>query len=249
MNVRLIGLLGLSLLAAAGPALAAPCDQLAALALKDAAVTSATLVGAGQFVPPDRAEGNAARSFKTLPAFCRVAATLKPSSDSDIKVEVWLPASGWNGKFQAVGNGGWAGVISYAAMADAVRAGYATASTDTGHVGSRGTFALGHPEKLIDFSWRSEHEMGVKAKQDSRLLRHGAPIVVLERLLDGRTSGPEDGADVPERLRRDYRWRSRQPNGDFALDRRRGSKRSRQLHSAEQVPGHPPGSSGRVRCQ
>jgi feruloyl esterase len=71
---------------------------------------------------------------------------------------VWLPASGWNGKFQAVGNGGWAGAISYAAMADAVRSGYASASTDTGHVGGRGTFALAHPEKLIDFSWRSEHE-------------------------------------------------------------------------------------------
>ena len=64
-----------------------------------------------------------------------MAATLTPTSDSDIKVEVWLPADGWNGKFQAVGNGGWAGVISYAAMAEAVRAGYASASTDTGHVG------------------------------------------------------------------------------------------------------------------
>jgi hypothetical protein len=85
----------------AGPALAAPCDQLAALALKDAAVTSATRVAAGQFVPPGRADAATARSFKALPAFCRVAATLKPSSDSDIKVEVWLPASGWNGKFQA----------------------------------------------------------------------------------------------------------------------------------------------------
>ena len=64
----------------------------------------------------------------------------------------------------SVGNGGWAGTISYAAMADALRAGYATASTDTGHVGGRGTFALDHPEKLIDFSWRSEHEMTVAAK-------------------------------------------------------------------------------------
>ena len=112
----------------------------AATALKDATITAATLVTSGEF-----------QTFKNLPAFCRVAATLKPSSDSDIKIEVWLPASGWNGKFQAVGNGGWAGVISYSAMAEALRAGYATASTDTGHVGGRGTFAHGHPEKLIDF--------------------------------------------------------------------------------------------------
>jgi feruloyl esterase len=93
-----------------------------------------------------------------------VAATIKPTSDSDIKVEVWLPTSGWNGKFQAVGNGGWAGVISYRELGDALRRGYATASTDTGHVGGRGTFALDHPEKLVDFAWRSEHEMTVKAK-------------------------------------------------------------------------------------
>ena len=59
-------------------------------------------------------------------------ATLTPSSDSDIKIEVWLPASGWNLKFQAVGNGGWAGVISYGAMAEALHDGYATSSTDTG---------------------------------------------------------------------------------------------------------------------
>jgi len=99
-----------------------------------------------------------------LPAFCRVAATLTPTSDSDIKIEVWLPASGWNGKFQAVGNGGWAGMISYAAMAAALARGYATSSTDTGHAGGRGTFALGHPEKFIDFAYRSEHEMTVAAK-------------------------------------------------------------------------------------
>jgi feruloyl esterase len=102
--------------------------------------------------------------YAALPAFCRVAATLNPSSDSDIKVEMWLPAAGWNGKLQAVGNGGWAGVISYPALAAAVAAGYAGVSTDTGHVGGTASFALGHPEKLIDLSYRSQHEMTVKAK-------------------------------------------------------------------------------------
>src|SRR5207244_4201688 len=86
------------------------------------------------------------------------------SSDSDIRVEVWLPVSGWTGKFQAVGNGGWAGTISYPALAQAVAAGYATASTDTGHTGNNGSFALGHPEKLIDFGYRAVHEMTVQAK-------------------------------------------------------------------------------------
>ena len=82
-------------------------------------------------------------SSKGMPAFCRVAATLTPSKDSDIKIEVWLPASGWNGKFQAVGNGGWSGAIAYPSLATALERGYATASTDTGHSGGSGSFALG----------------------------------------------------------------------------------------------------------
>ena len=98
------------------------------------------------------------------PAFCRVAATLKPTSDSAIQIEVGMPATGWNGKYQAVGNGGWSGSINRNAMLQALRRGYATSSTDTGHSGGSASFALGHPEKLIDYAWRSEHEMTVKAK-------------------------------------------------------------------------------------
>ena len=75
------------------------------LAFPDASITAAQVVPAG---------GGGA---KDLPAFCRVAATLKPSTDSDIKIEVWLPAAGWNGKFQAVGNGGWNGNIDRNALA------------------------------------------------------------------------------------------------------------------------------------
>src|SRR5262249_28459029 len=100
-----------------------------------------------------------------VPAYCRVAATLKPSSDSDIKIEVWLPAaSAWNGKFQAVGNGGWQGNIDGNALGTALRAGYAAAATDTGHQGNSASFAMGHPEKIVDFGYRSVHEMTVKAK-------------------------------------------------------------------------------------
>jgi feruloyl esterase len=149
----------------ATPAFPATCESLESLALTNAQVTSAQVVPAGQFsAPGGQRAGGAPSPYKALPEFCRVAATLTPSSDSDIRVEVWLPTANWNGKFQAVGNGGWAGVISYSAMADAIQAGYATASTDTGHATPGGAFALGHPEKLIDFAWRSEHDMTVKAK-------------------------------------------------------------------------------------
>ncbi len=99
-----------------------------------------------------------------LPAHCKVAAVLTPSPDSHIEMEVWLPAETWNGKFQAVGNGGWAGVISYAALATALQEGYATASNDTGHKGGNALFAIGHPEKLTDFAYRAVHEMTVHAK-------------------------------------------------------------------------------------
>jgi feruloyl esterase len=99
-----------------------------------------------------------------VPEYCRVAATLTPSNDSRIAIEVFLPSKDWNGKFQAVGNGGWAGVVSYPAMANALVEGYATASTDTGHVGGNALFAIDHPEKLVDFAHRAVHEMTVKAK-------------------------------------------------------------------------------------
>ena len=152
------------------------CETLLKLTLENASITLAELVPAGAFKAPPG--GNAAQSasrFAELPAFCRVAATVKPTTDSDIKVEVWMPASAWNGKFEAVGNGGWAGTISYPAMAQAIARGYATTSTDTGHSTPGGSFALGHPEKLTDYAYRSEHEMTVKAKAIVKAFYGNAP--------------------------------------------------------------------------
>jgi feruloyl esterase len=137
----------------------ASCESLGSLSLPQAKITSAQSVAAGDFSPP-----SGEQSIHNLPAFCRVTATLAPSKDSDIRVEVWMPASEWNGKFQTVGNGGWSGAIGYGALASAVRRGYASSSTDTGHTGGSAEFAFGHPEKLIDFAYRSEHEMTAKAK-------------------------------------------------------------------------------------
>lgn len=143
---------------------AATCESLAALSLPDTTITLAQTVPAGTFTAPGSTAAQANPSLTNLPAFCRVTATLRPSSDSDIKVEVWLPAMTWNGKYQAVGNGGWAGSIVYTALGEAIKRGYATSSTDTGHVGGTAKEMLGHPEKLIDYSYRAIHEMTVKAK-------------------------------------------------------------------------------------
>src|SRR5215204_5303116 len=87
---------------------------------------------------------------------CRVSITLRPSADSEIKSEVWLPAAVmWNGKFLMVGGGGFVGSINTGGLTNAVREGYASASTDTGHTGGSGSFALGHPEKVVAFAFRA----------------------------------------------------------------------------------------------
>src|SRR5438128_3585748 len=158
-------------------AYSATCETLQSLSLAHTTITLAQSVVAGEFSPPSRGDRGTIQNtaFKDLPAFCRIAATLKPSTDSNIKVELWLPLTKWNGKFQVVGNGGWAGAISYmngdaaasggpGGMAGALRNGYATASTDTGHDDAGAKFALGHPEKLIDYAYRAVHETTIASK-------------------------------------------------------------------------------------
>jgi len=189
------------LLSAITPAVAATCDSLSSLTLPDTTITLAQPVGPGDFTPPSAVAQVSDLRFKNLPAFCRVAATLKPTSDSDIKIEVWLPASGWNGKFQAVGNGGWAGVISYSAMAQALEHGYATSSTDTGHVGASGSFALGHPEKLTDFGYRAVHEMTVKAKAIVAAFYGDPPNI---SYWNGCSTGGRQGLKEAQRFPEDY---------------------------------------------
>src|SRR5215213_2029191 len=139
------------------------CEQLASLAIPNGSITEVVLVAAGAFNPPGG--GGNPRAFSALPAFCRVAATLKPSADSEVKIEVWLPAAGWNQKFQAVGNGAFSGSIAYPAMAAALARGYATSSTDTGHTGNTASWAIGHPEKIADFGWRAVDELTTTSKR------------------------------------------------------------------------------------
>jgi feruloyl esterase len=142
------------------PAAAQNCEKLTDLKLANTTITSAQSVGAGAFTP---ASGSAA-PFKDVPAFCRVTGVIKPTSDSDIRFEVWVPSSGWNGKFQGIGNGGFAGSISHQELSAAVVRGYATAATDTGHTTNDASWALGHPERIVDYGHRAVHLMTEKAK-------------------------------------------------------------------------------------
>jgi hypothetical protein len=178
MTVRIVPLLLAScgLVFAGVPAAAQPsgsatgarssdkCAQLTHLRLPSASITTAKTYAAGTFVgPPQNFTGADLSAFYSkLPAFCRVIVDAKPSADSVIKIEIWMPVDEWNGRLQGLGNGGFAGFIDTHDLGAAMAKGYAATATDTGHTASPNdnpTWALGHPEKVIDFGHRGIHEM------------------------------------------------------------------------------------------
>jgi len=175
---------------------ATACANLAALTIPGVSVRSAAAVAAGPFTPPG------ARQDMTVPAFCRVEAVARPTSDSEIKFEVWIPqAEAWNGKFEGVGNGGYSGAIGYPAMAAALRRGYATASTDTGHAGDDMKFAQGHPEKLIDWAYRSIHVMTEASKL---VVRNHTGRFPERAYFNGCSSGGHQALSEAQRFPEDY---------------------------------------------
>ena len=145
-----------------------PCERLTDVTVGSATITSAVAKAEGPFALPARIPGAPAAAPPVLPAHCAVTGVIRPTSDSEIKFAMWLPtASAWNGKYRQEGNGGWAGAIPYNAMVDPLKRGYVTAATDDGHEGNAlgsASWAVGHPEKLIDFGHRAVHELAVHAK-------------------------------------------------------------------------------------
>jgi feruloyl esterase len=113
---------------------------------------------------PGGGQGQQNAVYKTLPAFCHVQASLRPTADSRIDIEVWLPADGWTGRLEAVGNGGFGHNIMFNNFAEGVAKGYVVTGSDTGHQSDDSTFAIGHPEKLVDWGYRAMHENVVAAK-------------------------------------------------------------------------------------
>jgi Tannase and feruloyl esterase len=148
------------------------CERLASLSLANTRITLAEFVPAGGFKGPGEVfSGRDMTAFyKGLPAFCRVVAEAHPSADSNIKIEVWMPASGWTGRLQGLGNGGFAGLLDYHQMGASMQQGAVATTTDAGHTGEStdATWALGHPEKIADFGHRGIHEMTRVAKAVSR---------------------------------------------------------------------------------
>jgi feruloyl esterase len=173
---------------ASTPAMATPCTNLQSLQLRDTTITSAADNTTGVFVVPGSSPPT---TISGLPAFCRVTATLTPSSDSSIKIEAWLPETTWNGRFLGTGGGGFQGVITYSELAGGIQAGFAATNSDLGtgvsgcnplYCGSDGnmgnplaiafgdpaapsTGLFGHPERIKDFGYRAIHLMTLRGKQ------------------------------------------------------------------------------------
>ena len=180
------------------------CDRLNQAALSGVSI-NAEVVAAGTFNgPPAAFTGEDLSGFyKTLPAFCRVQVLARPSTDSEIKIEVWLPAAKWNGRLEGLGNGGFAGLIDYEHLGVAVSKGYVATATDTGHTGTPvdATWALGHPEKVVDFGHRGIHEMTRVAKELSHAY-YGKPVK--HAYFDGCSDGGREALMEAQRYPQDY---------------------------------------------
>jgi feruloyl esterase len=179
---------------------AAACAALASRQRSNTTITAAEAIASGSFTPP-----GASAPMANLPAFCRVAGIIAPTKESRIRFEVWLPLEKWNGRFSGVGNGGWAGNVSYGALADQIRRGYASASTDTGHEAAGGVnaarFAFESPERLIDFAHRAHHETASTGKTLVQAF-YGKPA---ERAyFVGCSSGGYEGLMEAQRYPADY---------------------------------------------
>ena len=190
---------------AAGIALAAPsiaaeadCGGLAGKSFGTATVTAATSVSP----PSDFVGADSPQPTPVGAPFCRSQGTIKPTSDSDIQFEVWLPAK-WNGKYLAVGNGGFAGSLIFPAMARGLAAGYAVSATDTGHEGGSldSAWALGHPEKIADFGWRAIHETAVASKEIIDAFYGKAPT---RSYFNGCSDGGREALMEAQRFPTDY---------------------------------------------
>jgi feruloyl esterase len=169
------------------------CESLKNLLLPQTTITLAESREARPFVP----EGTTAAITPPIP-FCRVAGVIDP----EIRFEIWMPGSAnWNGKFNGVGNGGLAGSINYAAMNAALGRNYATASTDTGHLGGNGSWALGRPELLVDFASRAIHVMTLDAKLIVRAHYGKAPLY---SYFTGCSGGGGQGLSEAQRYPLDY---------------------------------------------
>ena len=196
--IRVIPILAGLLAAQASILLASDCGGLKALKLADTSITVAEAVTSGEL----KLAGVQA-PLRDLPAFCRVAGVLRPSSDSEIRFEVWMPAQGWNGRYLGVGNGGFAGSIGYDGFPGYLKRGFVVAGSDAGHEAeaSDASWAFGHPEKVKDFGWRAVHLTAVLARQIA-LAYYAKPVE--KAYFDSCSDGGREALMEAQRFPEDY---------------------------------------------
>jgi feruloyl esterase len=176
---------------------AADCAALQNLPLQNTTITLAEPVTSGTLAVPDAAP------LHGLPAFCRIAGVLRPTPDSAIHFEVWLPNQDWNGRLLGTGNGGFAGSISFRQMAGYLMRGFAVAGSDAGHRAEAGdaSWAFGHPEKVKDFGWRAVHLTASTAKEIIHSY-YGKPL--LKAYFDACSDGGREALMEAQRFPEDY---------------------------------------------
>jgi feruloyl esterase len=188
----------LLLLLFASPGFASECESLATLQVPHTTITKAEVVTGGTFAPPT------GKALADLPPFCRVTATARPSTDSEILVEIWMPLSHWNERLEGTGNGGFAGKISYGALAEGLRRGYAVANTDMGMAtppGQDASIFFNRPERWKDWGYRATHEMTLVAKQ---LVRAYYTREAMHAYFVGCSTGGEQALMESQRYPDDY---------------------------------------------
>jgi feruloyl esterase len=179
------------------------CEDLKSITVANTTIAGAEIVAAGAFKPPAPGFPGLVVDYSKMPAFCRVTGSIKPSADSDIRFELWLPAEGWNGRFMQTGNGGAAGSIVYDSFVDPLVRGYAVANTDTGHQGAGGdfTWALDHPEKVTDYAYRAVHELTIAGKAITTARYGRSPE---KAYWNGCSTGGRQGLKEAQRFPDDY---------------------------------------------
>jgi feruloyl esterase len=184
---------------AAAHAAALPCDKLAGQTFGNARILETQDIS-GRVPLATMYGGNTTLEGPV----CRVLGESRPTPDSSIRFEIWLPApDAWNGRYQGVGNGGNAGTPVYPTMANALKGAYAVSGHDTGHVGAMGdsSYAIGHPERVIDFGWRSLHEVALASKAVIQAY-YGRPAEL--SLYNGCSTGGRQGLALAQRFPADY---------------------------------------------
>jgi feruloyl esterase len=176
------------------------CERLQSLQLRNTIITAVAVVPEAQFALPTSATSN--KPSLDLPSYCRVTATIRPTPNSDIGIELWMPTSQWNEKVLGTGNVNWCGGVNQLQMALGLREHYAVVGTDRGHKSCAvdGSFAL-NPDKMADFGYRAVHEMTVAGKQ---LVANYYAIAPKHSYFSGGSSGGGEALMEAQRYPEDY---------------------------------------------